>query len=74
MVKLDSLISKIERHEKGMGSISISENGKEVYQKAYGYENIEQEIRASEKTKYCISSITKSFTATIIMQLIEENK
>lgn len=74
MVKLDSLISKIERHEKGMGSISIFENGKEVYQRAYGYENIEKGIRATKKTKYSIGSITKSFTATIIMQLVEEKK
>ena len=73
-VKLDSLISRIERHNKGMGSISIFQKGKEVYQISYGYENIEKDIHATKKTKYCIGSITKSFTATIIMQLIEENK
>lgn len=73
-VKLDSLISKIEKHEKGMGCISIFHNGKEVYQRAYGFENMEKGIRATEKTKYCIGSITKSFTAAIIMQLVEENK
>ncbi len=73
-VRLDSFISKIEKYEQGMGSISIFENGKEVYQRVYGFENIENGIRATEKSKYCIGSITKSFTATIIMQLIEENK
>jgi len=73
-VKLDSLFSQIERHDKGMGSISIFQNGKEVYQCSYGFENIESGIRATKKTKYSIGSITKSFTAVIIMQLIEENK
>lgn len=72
--KLDSLISKIESFDKGMGSISIFHNGTELYQRAYGYENIEKGIRATSKTKYCIGSITKSFTATIIMQLVDENK
>lgn len=73
-IKLDSLISKIEKHDKGMGSISIFQNGKEVYQRSYGYENIEKEIYATNKTKYSIGSVTKSFTAAIIMMLIEENK
>jgi hypothetical protein len=48
-VKLDSLISEIERHDKGMGSISMFKNGKEIYQRAYGYENIEKGIRAAER-------------------------
>jgi len=72
--KLDSLISKIEKFDKGMGCLSIFHNGKEIYHRAYGFENIEKRIHATEKTKYCIGSITKTFTAVIIMQLIEENK
>jgi len=52
--KMDSLFSKIEKYDKGMGSVSI--------------------ILATNKTKYCIGSITKSFTASIIMQLVEEKK
>jgi len=72
--KMDSLFYKIEKYDKGMGCISILKNGNEVYHKSYGYENIEKEIHATKLTKYCIGSITKSFTATIIMQLIEDNK
>lgn len=72
--KMDSLFSTIERNQKGMGSISIFKNGNEVYQKAYGYADLEDSIRATAKTKYRIGSISKSFTSSIIMQLIEENK
>jgi len=72
--KMDSLFLKIEKYDKGMGSISIFKNGKEIYYRAYGYENIEKGIHATKMTKYCIGSLTKSFTATIIMQLVEENK
>ena len=73
-IKMDSLFSKIEKYDKGMGSVSIFKNGKEIYQRAYGYENIEKGIHATNKTKYCIGSVTKSFTALIIMQLVEEKK
>ena len=72
--KMDSLFYKIEKCDKGMGSISIFKNGNEVYHKSYGHENIEEGIHTTKMTKYCIGSITKSFTATIIMQLAEENK
>lgn len=72
--KMDSLFSKIETNDKGMGGISIFKNGKEIYYRAYGYENIEKGVHATKMTKYCIGSLTKSFTAAIIMQLVEENK
>ena len=72
--KMDSLFKRIERNEKGMGSISIFKNGNEIYQNSFGFADIENEIQASEKTKYRIGSVSKTFTATIIMQLIDEKK
>lgn len=57
-----------------MGSISISENGKEVYQKSFGYADLQNKITASANTKYRIGSISKTFTAALIMQLVEEKK
>ena len=72
--KMDSLFKRIESNEKGMGSISIFKKGKEVYQNSFGFADIENDIRATEKTKYRIGSVSKTFTATIIMQLIDEKK
>jgi len=72
--KMDSFIKKIEKYEKGMGSISIFNNGNEVYQNSFGFVDIEKNIRATKDTKYRIGSVSKTFTATIIMQLIDENK
>ena len=69
---MDSLFSLIESNQKGMGSISIFEDGKEVYSNAFGYANIEENKKASTNTKYRIGSISKMFTASIIMKLIEE--
>lgn len=72
--KLDSLFSILEKNDKAMGSLSIYEDGKEVYSNALGYENIENGIKASDRTEYRIGSISKTFTASIIMKLVEANK
>lgn len=72
--KMDKLFSLIESKQKGMGSISIFENGKETYQNSFGYASIEENVKATNKTKYRIGSISKTFTAAIIMSLIENGK
>lgn len=72
--KMDSLFLLIDTNSKGMGSVSLFVEGEEVYQKTLGYADIEQGIKANENTRYRIGSISKTFTATIIMQLVEENK
>lgn len=72
--KKDSLFSLIEEHNKGMGSVSVFHDGKEVYERSIGFADVEKGIRANAETKYRIGSISKTFTATIIMQLIEEKK
>ena len=73
-VKMDSLFARIEKFNKGMGSISIFRDGKEVYQKAYGYADAGNHIPATAETRYRIGSISKSFTASIIMQMVDEKK
>ena len=57
-----------------MGSVAINENNTVVFAKAYGYADIESNKKLDENSKLKIGSITKTFTATMIMQLIEEKK
>lgn len=72
--KLDSLFSIIEENERGMGSMSIFQDGAEIYQKSYGYADLENKVKNNASTKFRIGSISKTFTATIIMKLIENKK
>ena len=72
--KMDSLFSIIEKNEKGMGSVSVFYDGKEVYQKSYGYANIGKKAENNAATKFRIGSISKTFTATIIMKLVESKE
>lgn len=72
--KLDSLFDLIEKNGRGMGSISLFKDGKEIYNRAYGYSNVEAKLQNNATTKFRIGSISKTFTAVIIMKLIEEGK
>jgi D-alanyl-D-alanine carboxypeptidase len=74
--KLDSLLNILAEKNKAMGSLAISKNGTVVYSKAIGYSFISgnEKKPATVLTKYRIGSISKMFTATMIFQLMEENK
>jgi CubicO group peptidase (beta-lactamase class C family) len=74
--KLDSLLTTLSTHNKLMGSVMLSQNGKVVYSKAVGYAQLDgaTKVPATADTRYRVGSLTKMFTATMIMQLIEEKK
>jgi D-alanyl-D-alanine carboxypeptidase len=57
-----------------MGGISIATEGAEVYKKYFGFANLEQLQKNNEESKHRIGSITKTFTATVVMQLVDEGK
>jgi CubicO group peptidase (beta-lactamase class C family) len=74
--KLDSLFTKLSDNNKAMASVAISKNGHILYSKAIGYSSINDgdKIPSTEKTKYRIGSVTKMFTAVMMLQLAEEGK
>ncbi len=72
--KIDSLLVYLNQNNKFMGQLSIRENGNILFEKAYGYADLDAKIKANGQTKYKIGSVTKTFTAVMIMQLIEERK
>lgn len=74
--KMDRYFDKLEDEQKVMASVAIDSAGKEVYNRSIGF--IDQKngkpIPADSETEYRIGSVSKMFTATIIMQLVEEGK
>ena len=55
-------------------SAAITKNRKIVWAKGFGYANKESATEAAPETVYHLASLTKTFAATLIMQLVEENK
>jgi CubicO group peptidase (beta-lactamase class C family) len=74
--KLDSLFNALSKNNKGMGAISVFQNGVPLYSNLFGFRDstINGILNPDKETKYRIGSITKIFTAAIIFQLIEGNK
>src|SRR5689334_9088147 len=74
--KLDQLFDRLAEKNKAMGSLTIAKDGNVLYTRAIGY----SQINGTEKkaltvvNRFRIGSITKMFTASMILQLIEEGK
>ncbi len=72
--KVDEFLNILSENDKLMGSMEITKNNEEIYFKSVGYLDASKEIKNGSNTKFRIGSITKTFTATMIFQLIDENK
>ena len=56
------------------GNVLVAENGKIVFEKSYGYADFSTGKLNTRETTFPIASITKTFTATAILQLYEKGK
>jgi CubicO group peptidase (beta-lactamase class C family) len=75
LAEFESVLERIRTDLKIPGfSAAITKNRKIVWAKGFGYANKEKSIEARPETVYHLASLTKTFAATIIMQLVEENK
>lgn len=72
--QLDELISSYNKYGQFNGSALIAENNKVILKKGYGLANMEWNIPNEPDTKFRLGSITKQFTATAILQLVEQGK
>ena len=70
--KIDSLLTYLNNNNKFMGQLSIREGDNVVFSKAYGLP--QSDTKPDGYTKYKIGSVTKTFTAVMIMQLVEEKR
>lgn len=72
--KIDKLVSLYQKYGQFNGSVLVADNGKVLYQKGLGLANMEWNIPIATDTKFRLGSITKQFTATLILQLVEQGK
>jgi len=74
--KLDQFFDRLAEKNKAMGSLIIAKDGNVLYTRAIGYSQINGAEKKSltAENRFRIGSITKMFTATMILQLVEEGK
>lgn len=69
--KLDSLFTILQENDRFFGSVAVSQGGKIIYSKALGYADLKTKTANNKETKFRIGSISKTFTATLIMKAVE---
>lgn len=73
-IKLDNYFDMLEVHNKFMGSVAISKGEQLIYTKSVGFSDVEAQVKNTESTKYRIGSISKTFTAVLILKAVEQKK
>lgn len=72
--KADELLTAYTDQKKFSGNVLIAQKGKILFEKAYGYEDVAANKPASLNTEFRIGSLTKMFTSTLVLQLVQEGK
>ncbi len=71
--KIDNFLNYIIQHRQGIGSIAIFRDGKQIYQKSFGQDQLSN-VKYNTDTGYQIGSVSKLITAIMMMQLEEKGK
>jgi CubicO group peptidase (beta-lactamase class C family) len=72
--KLDELMGAYSKVNKFNGSVLVSQKGRILLEKGYGVRNAATKTVNDPRSIFQIYSITKSFTSTVILKLVELNK
>jgi CubicO group peptidase (beta-lactamase class C family) len=72
--KMDTLVSAYANQFKFSGVAFVTKGGEVLLQKGYGYKNFARKIPNDPQGIFKIGSITKQFTATVILHLQEQGK
>src|SRR4029078_11490332 len=72
--KIQEVLALAHKYRLFNGSALVAENGKVTYKGAFGMAEMEWGIPNAPDTKFRLGSITKQFTATLILQLVEQGK
>lgn len=72
---VDALVEKALTETGAAGlSVAIARRGEVVLAKGYGLADMEFDVKADADTMFRIGSVTKQFTAALVMRLVEQKK
>ncbi|WP_310554437.1 serine hydrolase [Flavobacterium sp.] len=72
--KLQQLFEFYKQQNQFNGSVFVSQKGEVLLNKGYGLANVDLKKENNSNSIFQIYSITKTFTATVILKLVEEKK
>ncbi len=72
--KIEKIVQAEVKHDLFSGTVLVAENGKIIYSGAFGCADRDHMVSNKLETSYNIGSIGKTFTATLVMRLVQEGK
>jgi CubicO group peptidase (beta-lactamase class C family) len=72
--KLEQYFNSLYKNGQFNGTVLVADKGKIVYNQSFGYADIPSKKRNTNNSVYPIASVTKTVTATAILQLQEKGK
>jgi CubicO group peptidase (beta-lactamase class C family) len=72
--RMEQVVQSYVSDKQFMGSVLVARGGTTVFDKGYGFANLEWNIPNTPTTKFRLGSITKQFTAASILLLEERGK
>jgi len=70
--KIDEIVQSEAKYDLFSGTILVAKKGKIIYEKSFGEADKERHLPNLLKTRFNISSIQKSFSSTMTMQLCQD--
>jgi CubicO group peptidase (beta-lactamase class C family) len=72
--RIDEYLTRANKTGQFNGAALVAENGRVIYKKGLGLANMEWNVPNEVDTKFRLASITKQFTAALILQLVDQGK
>lgn len=72
--KLDTILTAYTKQYNFNGSVLVAQKGKILIAKGYGFRNAKEKLNNDPNTIFQIGSVTKQFTAALILKLQEQGK
>lgn len=71
---IDQILSSYHENEGFQGAVLVAESGEVIYKESFGLANQEWNIPNQVDSRFDIASVSKQFTAMLVMQFYEEGK
>jgi CubicO group peptidase (beta-lactamase class C family) len=72
--KVDQLFSQWDRTDSPGAAVVIVKDGAVVYQRGYGYANLEHRVPITPQTPFDVASVAKQFTGLSVAMLVQQGK
>ena len=72
--QIEALVSQYHGLRQFSGAVLVGQQGNVIYEGGFGYANMDWQIPNSPATRFRVGSVTKQFTATIILKLVERGQ